>query len=105
MSEAYTQEQVAIATEQAVQELLDVAKLNKGDILVVGCSTSEVQKQLIGSNSNKKIGSSIYNSLQKVLVPEGIYLAAQCCEHLNRALVIEGAAARLYGYQRVNAVP
>ncbi|HZK35117.1 MAG TPA: TIGR01440 family protein [Bacillota bacterium] len=105
MSQVYRQDQIATATEQATQELLDVAKLNKGDILVVGCSTSEVQKQLIGSFSSHEIGTWIYNSLQEILKPKGIYLAAQCCEHLNRALVLEGIAARLYGYPRVNAVP
>ncbi|NLC43086.1 MAG: TIGR01440 family protein [Clostridiales bacterium] len=105
MSEIYERNTVAKATEQAVTELLDVAKLVVGDILVVGCSTSEVQKLKIGSSPDESIGSSIFNSLQKVLKPRGIYLAAQCCEHLNRALVLEAEAAKQYGYPRVNAVP
>jgi uncharacterized protein (TIGR01440 family) len=105
MSEIYLLDEIAAATEQAVLELLDVAKLEAGDILVVGCSTSEVQKQKIGSASNEAIGSCIFNSLQKVLKPQGIYLAAQCCEHLNRALVLEAAAAKHYGYPQVNVVP
>jgi uncharacterized protein (TIGR01440 family) len=105
MSELYSLEQIAAATEQAVQELLKVSKLEAGDIMVVGCSTSEVQKLMIGSASNEAIGSCIFNSIQKVLKPNGIYLAAQCCEHLNRALVLEAAAAKQYGYPRVNVVP
>ena len=105
MSDIHEQNTVAKATEQAVTELLDVAKLEAGDILVVGCSTSEVQELKIGSSPDEFIGSSIFNSLQKVLKPRGIYLAAQCCEHLNRALVLEAEAAKQYGYPRVNAVP
>lgn len=105
MSELYTKEQITALTEKAVLELLDVAKLEEGDILVVGCSSSEVQKKAIGSASNEDIGSWIFSSLQKVLKARGIYLAAQCCEHLNRALVIEAEAAKKYGYPRVNVVP
>lgn len=105
MSEKSEQYSIAEATEQAVKELLETAKLEAGDIFVVGCSTSEVQKQPIGSASDENIGISIFNSLQKVLKPRGIYLAAQCCEHLNRAIVLEAAAAKKYGYPRVNVIP
>lgn len=105
MSEILESYPIAEATEQAVIELLDVARLEAGDILVVGCSTSEVQKLRIGSAPDESIGNSIYSSIQKVLKPRGIFLAAQCCEHLNRALVLETAAAKQYGYPRVNAVP
>jgi uncharacterized protein (TIGR01440 family) len=105
MSELYTKEQITALTEKAVLELLEVARLEAGDILVVGCSSSEVQKKAIGSASNEDIGSWIFDSLQNILKPRGIYLAAQCCEHLNRALVLEAAAAQKYGYPRVNAVP
>ena len=105
MSEQYTKEQITSLTEKAVLELLEAAKLDAGDILVVGCSSSEVKEQAIGSASSEDIGSWIFQSLQNVLQPRGIYLAAQCCEHLNRALVLEEAAAKKYGYSRVNAVP
>lgn len=105
MSELYTKEQITALTEKAVLELLDAAKLESGEILVVGCSSSEVQKQAIGSSSNEAIGEWIFTSLQNILKPRGIYLAAQCCEHVNRALVIEAAAAKKYGYPRVNVVP
>lgn len=105
MSQIYKKEQIEKVCRQALEDLLAVAKLEKADILVVGCSTSEVQEKLIGSHSSEDIGSWIFSSLQELLRPRGIYLAAQCCEHLNRALVIEGEAARLYAYPRVNAVP
>ena len=73
MSEQYTKEQITELTEKAVLELLNTARLEAGDILVVGCSTSEVQKQTIGSASNEAIGSWIFESLQSVLKPRGIY--------------------------------
>jgi len=101
----YTKEEITEFTIKAVSELLDVARLEEDDILVVGCSTSEVQKKTIGSASNEAIGIWIFESLQKILKPRGIFLAAQCCEHLNRALVLETAAAKKYGYPRVNVVP
>ena len=83
MSEQYTKEQITSLTEKAVLELLEAAKLDAGDILVVGCSSSEVKEQAIGSASSEDIGSWIFQSLQNVLQPRGIYLAAQCCEHLT----------------------
>ncbi len=73
----------------AVSELTELAKLKKGDILVVGCSTSEVSGGTIGKNSNAELGELIFNTLNDFLSPKGIYLACQCCEHLNRAIVIE----------------
>jgi uncharacterized protein (TIGR01440 family) len=105
MSGQYTQEQIIMLTEKAVLELLDAAKLEAGDILVVGCSSSEVKEQAIGSASSEDIGNWIYQGLQNVLKPRGIFLAAQCCEHLNRALVLEAAAAEKYGYPQVNVIP
>ena len=70
-----------------------MAKLQKGQILVVGCSTSEVTGHTVGSDSSPAIGQAIYEGIQQVLAPKGIYLAAQCCEHLNRAIIVEAEAA------------
>lgn len=98
-------DKIALYTKQAVSELLEQARLSAHDILVVGCSSSEVQKRKIGSASNYDIGKCIYDSIQEVIGSKNIFLAAQCCEHLNRALIIEKSAANLYGYPQVNAVP
>jgi len=87
----------------AVSELCEVAKLKQGDILVVGCSTSEVVGSKIGTNSDPDTAEEIFNGIMSVLAPKGIYLAVQCCEHLNRAIVTERAAAPNGEY--VNAVP
>ena len=89
----------------AASDLLAVAGLNKGDILVVGCSTSEVLGEKIGSYGSLDVAAELYAALHEVLSPKGIFLAAQCCEHLNRAIIIEMEAAHMYGFEEVNAVP
>ncbi len=92
-------------TTQVCEELLTCAQLQKGDILVVGCSSSEVAQHRIGSFSSAEIGEAIFLTLQRITGEHGIYLAAQCCEHLNRALIIEREAARLYRLPMVNVLP
>ena len=89
----------------AVKELCEVAGLKKGDILVVGCSTSEVVGSKIGTNSDPDTAKEIFDGITSVLYPMGIYLAVQCCEHLNRALIIESETAERYGYEPVNVLP
>ncbi len=89
--------------KSATEELVSVAKLKKGDILVVGCSTSEVLGAKIGTNSDPDTAERIFDGIYSVLEPLGIYLAVQCCEHLNRAIVTERAAVPYA--ERVNVVP
>lgn len=92
--------------EIAINELFAVAKLEKNDILVVGCSTSEVLGDKIGTNGSADAAEVIFSTLKEMCDKEGIFLAAQCCEHLNRAIVIEKKAYDYYRMQnRVNAVP
>ena len=98
-------EQVRKEAHAAAQQICEAAKLRQGQILVVGCSTSEVTGHKVGSYSSPELGQAIYEGMQEVLIPRGIYLAAQCCEHLNRAVVLERAAAEKYGYEPVCAVP
>ena len=88
---------------QAISELCEIAKLNKGDILVVGCSTSEVVGSKIGTNSDVDTAKELYEGISCVLKERGIYLAVQCCEHLNRAIVIEREAVP--HLEHVNVVP
>ena len=76
----------------AAEEIIEKAGLRQGQILVVGCSTSEVAGHKVGSHSSPEIGQAIFDGLNEVLAPKGIYLAAQCCEHLNRAIIVERAA-------------
>jgi uncharacterized protein (TIGR01440 family) len=97
---------IKIQLETAFNNLLDVAKLEKGSILVVGCSTSEVLGEKIGSSGSLDCAKAIFEVLQKICKENGIFLAAQCCEHLNRAIVIEKEAYDYYRLSsRVNVVP
>lgn len=86
-------------------ELVDKAHLGEGDILVVGCSTSEITGDTIGTHSSVEIARALYDGMYSMLCSKGIYLAVQCCEHLNRALVIEHKLARKLNLEIVNAVP
>lgn len=92
-------------TRTLLTELLDVAKLEPGDALVVGCSSSEVSHHKIGSFSSEEIGNAICETILDVLKGTGIYLAAQCCEHLNRAIIVEKQYAVENRIPVVNVVP
>ena len=87
----------------ACRELCDIAGLRKGQILVVGCSTSEICGSRIGSSSSPETAEAVFEGIWEVLRERGIFLAAQCCEHLNRALILEQEAAA--GRETVNVVP
>ncbi len=87
----------------AAEQLIKAAKLHKGQIVVVGCSSSEAVGRRVGSWSTPEVGQAIYDGLNSVFGPSGIYIAAQCCEHLNRALIVEHEAVP--HAEIVNVVP
>ena len=89
----------------AIKEIVEIAKLEKGDILIVGCSSSEMLGEKIGSHSSIEAAEAAFEGIYPYLRERGIYLATQCCEHLNRAIIIEKEAAKKYGYDIVNVVP
>ena len=97
--------QTARQARQAAVELLAVANLHKGDVFVVGCSSSEIVGGHIGHDSSLEAAQAVYEGIAPVLAERGIWLAAQCCEHLNRALILEREAARAYGWEEVCVVP
>lgn len=90
---------------RATSELLKVARLEAGDIFVIGCSSSEIAGEKIGSHSNTELANAVFEGVYPLLNQQGIFLAAQCCEHLNRALIIERAAVCKYGLEEVNVAP
>lgn len=94
---------IKIQCGQAVKELIDKAKLTSGNILIVGCSTSEVVGSKIGTNSDMDTAQKIFDGIYNVLKEKNIYLAVQCCEHLNRAIVVERCA--LPFAEPVNVIP
>lgn len=73
----------------AAKQLAEAAKLRKGNIVIIGCSTSEVVGKQVGSWSTPEVGEAIYRGLSSVFDPMGVYIAAQCCEHLNRAVIVD----------------
>lgn len=89
----------------ATTELIEKSGLEDGDILVVGCSTSEVTGDAIGSSSSVEAAEALFKGIYEVTVSKGIYVAAQCCEHLNRAIIIEKEIAKRERLQIVNVVP
>jgi len=96
-------EQIRNDAKNAAKELVEKAHLTAGKIVVVGCSTSSTLGNDIGSHSVPEVGKAIFEALQSVFKPLGIYVAAQCCEHLNRAIIIESAAVP--NADIVNVVP
>ena len=90
-------------TTAAIAELYEKANLKKGNVVVIGCSTSEVVGAKIGTNSNPDVAGEIFKALQDFATEKGIFLAIQCCEHLNRAIITERKAVP--NAEPVNVVP
>ena len=96
-------EEIRKQSAQAASDICEIGKLKKGDIVVIGCSTSEVCGAKIGTESAPDVAEVLVNAALSVLKERGIYLAAQCCEHLNRAIITEREA--LPFAECVNVVP
>ena len=96
-------EEIKEQAERTTREIIEIAGLKKGQILVVGCSTSEVCGDKIGTNSNVEVAKALFAGIDKVAKEKEIYIAAQCCEHLNRAIVVEAKAVPFA--ETVNVVP
>ena len=89
----------------AMAELLERANLRPGALVVVGCSSSEIMGSNIGKGSTPEAAEAVYEAIAPLLAERGLYLAAKCCEHLNRALIIEREAAEKFGYEPVCVIP
>jgi len=87
-----TPEEIKRQAARAAEELCEAAKLKKGQIVIVGCSSSEIAGHKVGTLSSPETGKAVFEGIYGVLKPRGIYLAAQCCEHLNRAVIVEREA-------------
>ena len=95
--------EIAFSARNVALELCATAGLQSGQSVIIGCSTSEIAGHKLGSNSSIDIGNATFSALHSVFNERGVFLAAQCCEHLNRAIIIEREAAA--GYDIVNVVP
>ena len=98
-------ETITEQARQAVTELLEAAKLKPGQLLVIGCSSSEMVGARIGKGSSLEAAQAAFAGIFPVLQAHGVELAVQCCEHLNRALVVEREVAEKRGFEIVNAIP
>jgi uncharacterized protein (TIGR01440 family) len=87
----------------AASEIIEKAKLISGQILVVGCSTSEILGEKIGSSSSPETAEAVFRGINDAAKEAGVFLACQCCEHLNRAIIVERAAVP--HLSPVNVVP
>lgn len=98
-------EKIVGQSQKMIEEFLSVAPMNKSEILVVGCSSSEIVGETIGKGSDFNAAKAVFEGIAPTLMKNGIFLAAQCCEHLNRALVVERECAEKYGLEIVCVVP
>ena len=92
-------------SREAALEICEASGIEPGQIFVVGCSSSEILGERIGTATNMDAADAVYTGISSVLEERGIYLAGQCCEHLNRALVVEKELLDHYGFEQVNAIP
>ena len=97
------EKQLVMQARAVIEELCREARLTPGAIVVVGCSTSEIIGQKIGTGSSPDVAKTVFEAMQEYCTQKGVYLAVQCCEHLNRAIVIEREA--LPFAEPVNVVP
>lgn len=97
--------QITHQVQSAVEELLEAAALKPGQIVVVGCSTSEISGHRIGTGSSLEVAAAVLQGLIPPLSKAGLFLAIQCCEHLNRSLVVERECQEGYGLEEVSVYP
>ena len=100
-----TMEAITKELTEAAQELIAIAKAKPGQIFVVGCSTSEVIGNKIGTGGSSEAAVAMFKALKEVTDEHGLYLAVQCCEHLNRALVVEASTMERYNLEEVTVRP
>ena len=98
-------EDITIQAKTVVTELLEQSKLKSGSLFVIGCSSSEMVGKRIGKGSSMDAAQAAFQGIYPILQENGIHLAVQCCEHLNRALIMERTAAERKGYEIVNVMP
>ena len=98
-------QKIAAEAAAVVSDLLASANLHDGQVLVIGCSSSEIVGKQIGHGSSLEAAEAVFEAVYGMLKEQGIYLAAQCCEHLNRAIVVERACAERYGWDEVCVKP
>lgn len=103
--DVFDSDQITNELKTALEELFTETDLAAQQIFVVGCSTSEVIGARIGTHSSLEVARAIWDVLSDLIIDKGIYLAIQCCEHINRALVVEKACQEKYNLEEVTVYP
>ena len=98
-------ENITVEAQKAITELIEISHIKSGELLVIGCSSSEIIGGTIGKSSSIDAAQAVFDGIYPILKEKNIYLAAQCCEHLNRALIIEQEAAERLNLEAVNVMP
>lgn len=98
-------EQIKMQSAKAISELIALSELKEGSLVVIGCSSSEIGGYKIGSHSTYEIAEAVFGGIYPVLRERKIEIACQCCEHLNRAVILERSTAEKYGFEIVSVVP
>ncbi len=98
-------EQIKNQAKIAAEEIISVAGLKAGDLLVVGCSSSEIVGSKIGTDSDLPVAETVFSAIYEQTKKNGIFLATQCCEHLNRAIIVEREYAEKKNLETVNVIP
>lgn len=98
-------EKEVLQAKTIINEFIETAKLVKGDVLVIGCSSSEIVGANIGKGSSLEAAQAVFGAIYPILKEKGIFLACQCCEHLNRAIITEREVAERKNLEIVNVVP
>lgn len=97
--------QVKVDIDHIVAEWLESNDVNENDLFVIGCSTSEVAGKHIGTSGSEEIAAIIFEALQRLSNERNIHLVFQCCEHLNRALVLENSVREQLKLDAVSVIP
>lgn len=98
-------QEITSQAQSIVTELLEQSEMKPGSLFVIGCSSSEIVGKRIGKGSSMEAAQAVFRGIYPILQNRGIHLAVQCCEHLNRALIMERSTAKARGYEIVNVMP
>ena len=98
-------EEITAQARNVVMDLLEQAQMKPGSLMVIGCSSSEIVGKRIGKGSSMDAAQAAFEGIYPELQKNGINLAVQCCEHLNRALILEREVSEKRGYEIVNVMP
>jgi uncharacterized protein (TIGR01440 family) len=88
-----------------LEDFTHQASLVEDQVIIIGCSTSEVIGERIGTAGTEEVAQLVFEELSAVASATGTHLAFQACEHINRAVVVERETAKRFSLEEVTVVP